>query len=109
MGFGALRPSRSSNNFSQKRGIPHQYTPHPAQKILTFNPDISFQFGTKSQIAAHYPVYREGRRILNFQKSFPKFSNRKISIPAYLVGKAESPLTCILSLIVGEKLMKSGF
>jgi hypothetical protein len=30
----------------------------------------SFQFGTKSQIAVHNTVYREGRRILNFQKSY---------------------------------------
>jgi len=70
MGFGALRPSSSSNNFSQKRGNPLRYTPHPVKEILIFNPGISFQFGTKSQIASYYPVNREGRRILNFMKSY---------------------------------------
>ena len=38
----------------------------------------SFQFGTKSQIASHYPVYREGRRIPNFKKSSLKFQIEKM-------------------------------
>ena len=37
----------------------------------------SFQFGAKSQIAAHYSVCREGQRIFNFKNCFVIFSNSK--------------------------------
>jgi hypothetical protein len=37
----------------------------------------SFQFGTKSQIAAHHTVYREGRRISKFNNSFLNFQIKK--------------------------------
>ncbi len=58
----------------------------------------SFQFGIKSQIAAHHSVYREGQRILNFKNCFPKSDFKKIcsedtqySKNLYLIFKKKHP------------------
>jgi hypothetical protein len=72
-GLGYSGPPAAAKTFLKNAGL-HFNTPQiRQQQILTFNPDISFQFGTKSQIPSHSPVYREGRRIPNFKKSFMNF------------------------------------
>jgi hypothetical protein len=72
-GLGHSGPPAAAETFLKNAGF-HFNTPQiRQQKILTFNPDISSQFGTKSQIASYYPVNREGRRIPDFNNSLPKF------------------------------------
>ncbi len=76
-GLGHSGPPAAAKTFLKNAGF-HFTTPHiRQQKILIFNPDISFQFGLKPQIAASHFVYREGRRIINSKKRFPQFSIRK--------------------------------
>jgi len=78
--LGHSGPPAAAKTFFKNAGF-HFNTPHiRQQKILTFNPDISSQFGAKSQIASYHPVYREGRRIPNFKKRFPKFQIEKMHI-----------------------------
>ena len=59
------------------RLIPGENMPRGEHRISPSNSAKSFQFGTKSQIAAHHTVYREGRRISKFNNSFLNFQIKK--------------------------------
>jgi hypothetical protein len=64
--------------FELVRLIPGENMPPGEHRISPSNSARSFHFGPKTQIAAHHPVYREGRRIPDFKNSSLNFQIEKI-------------------------------
>jgi hypothetical protein len=73
----ASLPEKTDPHSLSKKGDTEGFIRGTSQGNSSSNSAESFQFGAKSQIASHYPVNREGRRILNFRKCFLKFQIEK--------------------------------